>query len=289
MKDKRVFGVIGVLLGALAMPVHAISVAVAYSTINDFGVSFSAGTPFFSGFTFSNDAAADSLGGVGAADLMDAPAACVGACSGFDNDFVQHGQSNNDAYSYGDALIANADVLNANGSASVIGDVLVGAGIAYASGANVMSARMYNVTPGSAINFSFDADLFLLTAMDQGGSASANSFFNITLLDGFNNTVFEWLPNGSVDTVVGGIEHADPFSLNTGIAFDSAYNQTVDSFSASTNVLAGGTYKLNIKMETKVNANAVIGPTSVVPVPAAIWLFISGVMGLVAASRYKKM
>lgn len=287
MKNKGLILAMGALMGVLTTPASALSIATSYTTIDSLSVGFSTTGAFLSGFSFSNDAASDGISGEGGADRYDAPAACVGACVSFENEFYQHVQTANAAY--GDAQVVSADLLTGSGAASAIAEVITGAGIAYASGANVFTGYMYNVAPATVIDFSFNADLFMNTVAGTDGLASANTFFNITLRDGLGATVFEWLPDGSLLTSpMGGVESYDPFSLNTGITFNSLYDPAADFFSASTNALVGGSYRLNIKMENKVNAFDVLGPHVVVPLPGAVWLFATGLIGMLSISRRKK-
>ncbi|NOX09017.1 MAG: hypothetical protein GXP22_05935 [Gammaproteobacteria bacterium] len=287
MKNKGLILAMGALMGVLTTPANALSLATSYTLIDELAVSFSPTDAFFSGFSFSNDAASDGISGEGNADRYDAPAACIGACASFENEFYQHTQTADTAY--GDAQVISAGLSVGTGAASSIGEVITGAGIAYASGANVFTGYMFGVAPGTEIDFSFNAELFMNTVAGTDGFASANSFFNISLRNSSGATVFEWLPDGSsVTGPMGGTELYDPFSLNTGITFNSLYDQSADFFRASTNALAGGSYRLNIKMENKVNAFDVVGPNVVVPLPAAAWLFASGLVGLFATSRRKK-
>ena len=67
--------------------------------------------------------------------------------------------------------------------------------------------------------------------------------------------------------------------FNLGIAGNTTYDPLSGFFSAQTGPLAGGNYTLNIKMENQSNASAVV------PVPAAVWLFGSGLVALAGITR----
>ncbi len=119
-----------------------------------------------------------------------------------------------------------------------------------------------------------------------GLSNAANMFFNISLTNG-GGEVFSWSRGGVDDGIdgvkgtVGGTEYSDPFTLNYGITGNTIFDPVAGFFSAEINNLPGGSYTLNIKMENQVNGAAVV------PVPAAVWLFGSGLLGLIGVARKK--
>ena len=282
------FHLLGVMcLGASVATgsVSAASVALSLNEITNFSMS-SAGVTF-SGFTFSNDTAATEDGGTGGADTDDAPAACIGDCAGWENEFFAHTPSITE-FSYGDAQILSDDVLNANGAASSIGEVVVNNGIAHASGSNVLTSIALNVDDSAPVlSFSFYADALMQTSVSGTGlSSAANMFFNISLTNG-TGEVFSWTPDGVDDDIngvkgsIGGTENDDPFNLNYGIIGNTTFDPVAALFSAETNSLPSGSYTLNIKMENQVNGAAVV------PVPAAVWLFGSGLLGLIGVARKK--
>jgi hypothetical protein len=233
-------------------------------------------------FTFSNDTAATESGGTGGVDTMNAPAACVGDCVGWEDEFQSHAPYSVE-FSYGDAQIINDNVLKGTGEASSIGEVVVTDGIAHAAGSNVMTSTL-KLGDSSKLAFSFVADPLMQTSISdiELGSSAANMFFNISITDDSNNKVFSWSPDGTKGGIVGGIESSDPFDLNYGITGNTVYDPTARLFSAETDALSAGLYTLNIKMENQANGAAVV------PLPAAIWLFGSGLLGLVAMARRKK-
>jgi hypothetical protein len=255
----------GLSLVTFSNSVSAASIAVSVSEITSFNMGASAGSINFTGFTFSNDTAATEGGGTGGADMTDAPAACIGDCIGRNNDF-NPSASYSSEFSYGDAQILNADVQAGAAAASSIGELVVVDGIAHASGSNVMTSISLSVVQDTLLDFSFDADAYMMTSVTGTGlSSAANMFFNISLMDASNNSVFSWSPE----------------ELNQGIAGSSDYS-FFGALSYSSAALDAGNYTLNIKMENQVNGAAVV------PVPAAVWLFGSGLLGLVGIARRTK-
>jgi hypothetical protein len=270
-------------VSAIATPALAASVALSVNEINNFLMSSSTGGFTFSGFTFSNDTAATEDGGTGGADMMDAPAACIGGdCASWENEFFSHTPSTAE-FSYGDAQIKNTDVLGGNGEASAIGEVVVNDGIAHASGSNVLTSVFLDVQVSTIIDFYFNADALLQTSISGAGiSSAANMAFNISLTDPLNVAVFSWSPDGAAGGIFGGTEISDAFDMNYGITGTTTYDPGSGVFRAMTDSLAAGQYTLNIKMENQANA------ASVVPVPPALWLFGSGLLGLAGISRRRR-
>ncbi len=269
-KNFLTAAVMGLALGTACNSAMAASVALSVNEITNFSMSSTSGTISMTGFTFSNDTAATESGGTGGANTMDAPAACIGDCVGWDNQFYSHTPSAAE-FSYGDAKISNVDILSGTGAASSIGEVVVNDGIAHASGSNVLTSIFLNisdVTTTTMLDFGFDVNALMQTSVSGTGlSSAANMFFNITLTDDadpMGPAVFSWSPE----------------ALNLGIAANNSYKY-IGSLGAMTAEIAGGAYTLNIKMENQVNAAAVV------PVPAAVWLFGSGLLALAGIARRK--
>lgn len=261
----------------------ASSYAVSTNSITGFDLNLPLGSTFHS-LTFSGDIAVslgDLTGGQADIDKLDADKACVGAyCAGFNNSFVFHGASPYPGYAYGDALIGNSNVLGGTGAASSIGEATAFDGIAGAAGANTMIAS-FTLGAADSLSFSFLSDLYLNTQLGSGGLfAKSDSGMHITIWQGLTK-VFEWAPNGTAGGIFNGSEISDPFNLNSGIAGNMTYDPLADTFSAMTDTLAAGTYTMKIRMD---NSAAV----SAVPVPAALPLFGSGVLALMALMRRKR-
>ncbi|WJW75856.1 VPLPA-CTERM sorting domain-containing protein [Thiohalobacter sp. IOR34] len=249
--------VAGFSLQAQAASVYAVSL----NEITNFSMSVDSGSVSFSSFTFSNDSASMSSLGTASSDPLDAPAACIGApCAGYDNDFVVHGAVGGD-YTYADAQIINTDVLNGNGAASAIAESHVSSGTGFAQASNTLISTAFSVGSGGAtVSFSFDAAPYLQTLV-SGGSAASNLSLSI-----FLTKYGDSAPSYA----------ATPFSI--GIASNEEYNPATPITVSDSAALAAGDYALNITMSQMVNVSAV-------PVPAAVWLFASGLVGLVGVAR----
>ena len=284
-------GIAAALAMAAVVPgtTFAASYAVSINQITNFDMWVTGGTLSPLTFSFSNDSAALNEVGASNVHVMDAPAACVGsACTAWQNDFVPHSSVTTN-FSYGDAQILSLPTLGGTegtkGAASAIGETYAGNGIGYGSGGNTLTA-FFSVNADSAgtqLHFEFDAKLLMETIMGSGDpGVAANSFMQITLSSS-SGYLFQWAPNGAADGIVGGTEHSDPFSLNRGISGTDSISATTLSpgflgFHAVTEGLAMGNYTLNISMTQTANVSAV-------PVPAAVWLLGSGLLGLVAVAR----
>lgn len=264
-----------------AAPALASSYAVSSNQITNFSMWTTDGSISPFSFTFSNDAAA--LNNIGASNVnsMDASGACVGAaCSGWQNLFTPH-TGVLSAFSYGDALISSLPTVTGGlGAASAIGETRANAGIGYGTGGNTMMASFNVETAGTQLHFDFDANLIMQTilgASDLG--AAASSAMQITI-NGPSSYQFLWTPNGATGGITGGSEVSDPFSLNQGIAGTDSFSAVSSStgFHAMTAALAIGSYSMNISMNQTANVSAV-------PVPAAAWLFGTGLLGLVGVAR----
>lgn len=258
----------------------ASSYAVSYNTISGFSLAFGGGAGNLTPFTFSVDAALTTYGVDAGLSVMDAPAACVN-CS-YNNDFASHGTATE--YAYGDAMIANSNVQNGVGAASSIGEVSAfnSAGAAYGSNTMVASFSV-GTTPGS-LSFGFLSSPYMSVALTSGGeSANANQLMSISIFHGLSK-VFEWKPDGISGNAFGGNDSADPFTLNSSLMANSLFNPGSGNFAAITNSLSTGTYTMKITMANYVSATS----TAVVPLPAAAWLFGSGLLALVGLAKRKK-
>lgn len=278
--------VLAASMTAASMPVFASSYAVSLNQITNFNLWATGGSINLLNFTFSNDAAALNVVGASNVNAMDAAGACVGtACVGWQNQFSSHSGVTT-AFSYGDAQILSIPTLSGGlGAASAIGETRATAGVGYGVGGNTMMAS-FNVTPtnvGTQLHFDFDATLLMQTILGAGDlGAAASSMMQITI-NGPSGYQFLWTPDGAVavtGAITGGTEYTDPFSLNQGIAGTDYFLASSGSpgFHAVTAGLAAGSYSMNITMTQTANVSAV-------PIPAAAWLFGSGLVGLAAVAR----
>jgi len=258
----------------------ASSYAVSYNTISGFSLAFGGGAGGLTPFTFSVDAALTTYGVDAGLSMMDAPAACVN-CS-YNNSFTSHGTATE--YGYGDALILNANVQGGVGAASSIGEVSAFNSAGLAVGSNTMTATFtVSGTPGS-VSFGFLSSPYMSTMLAAGGvSANANQLMSVSINKGLTN-VFSWRPDGILGNAFGGTESADPFTLNSSLTANALFAPGSGSFAAATNSLSTGTYTLKITMANYVNATS----ATVVPLPAAAWLFGSGLLGMAGLARSRK-
>lgn len=242
----------------VATPVFASSYAVSVNQISNFNIDFVGGSGSLSPFTFSNSSAATEGGGTGAVDTMDAAASCL-FCS-FDNEFYAHSTAGG-AFSYGDAQILDTAVIPGTGSANAIGEAYTLSGIGYGSGSNSMSATL-SVSSGTQVSFGFNADMFMQTWLSAGGQSAFASSSMVVMLETLGGgAILDWAPA----------------ALNAQIGPNDSRSVSA-AFTTSTGALAAGNYLLTIQMTQVANVSAV-------PVPAALWLFGSGLIGLVGVAR----
>lgn len=273
-------GAILVLAAGAELPndAQASSYAVSYDTISGFTLTFGGGAGGLSPFTLSVDASITSYGLDGGISLKDAPAACLN-CS-YSNSFAAHGSGAE--YAYGDAQIVSRQVLAGIGAASSIGEISAFNSVGLAGGSNTMLAT-FTVTGSGTASFDFDATPYMNTAITADGvSADAHQLMYISISQGLTK-VFEWAPDGALGSVFGGIESADPFSLNSAVTGNVLFNPGNGTFSAITNNLSSGTYGLKITMANYVSATG----ATVVPLPMTAWLLGSGLVPLLALGRRK--
>lgn len=266
---------VGVSGGACAS-----SYAVSYNTISGFSLAFGGGAGNLSPFTLSVDASVTTYGLDGGLNMKDAPAACLNCV--YSNSFTSHGSATE--YAYGDAQIVSRNVLAGIGAASSIGEISAFNSTGLSGGSNTMLASFsVSGSPGT-VNFDFQSVPYMNTLLAPGGvSANANQLMFISISQG-STKIFEWRPDGAAGNVLGGVEKSDPFALNSSIGGSASFNPGSGYFEATTNSLAPGTYSLQITMANYVSASS----TTVVPLPAAVWLFGSGLLGLVGLARSTK-
>lgn len=237
--------------------------AVSTTSITGFTMGFDTTKATLKPNTFAGDTA--ELNGVedGYGALKDAQAVCLD-CT-YTNEFYAHNA--NDAFAYGDAQIHKTSVLSGTGAASSIGEAsLLTAGTGHGYGTNTMTGT-WTSSVAQSVTFSFSATSYM-NAMTSGAgdSATAYSQMYITLVQG-GTEFFRWAPgdlNKSL-TATGAV----PYSLGP-----SYFTMTTDSLQA-------GTYSLVIAMKNEATVSAV-------PVPAAVWLLGSGLIGLIGVARRKE-
>lgn len=248
---------------------NASAYAVSTTSITGFTVRFDTAKATLLRNTFAGDTA--ELNGVedGYGALKDAQAVCLN-CT-YSNEFYAHNA--NDTYAYGDTKITNTSVVVSNtnplsgtGAASSIGEAsLLTAGTGHGYGINTMTGTWTNSVEQS-VTFSFFATSYMnAMASGAGDSAIAYSQMYISLVKG-GTEAFRWAPGNLNQSLIA--TDAVPYSLGS-----SYFTMTTDSLQA-------GTYSLVIAMKNEAKVSAV-------PVPAAVWLLGSGLLGLVGVARRK--
>ncbi len=283
MFHKRLFPAVSAIVVAAGLVYNGASWASSYAVSTNSITGFSiTGISALNDFTISGDFSVSlgALPGIEAhLSAQDAAPSCLGTyCSSYNNSFLSHGVSPSPGYAYADAAIQDPDVLAGTGSASAIGEVTVYDGAAGSASTNAMHA-FFSLTSAGAVNFSFNALPFMSTQLLPGGTGASSTIGMGITIKKFGNTVFQWVPDG----VEVGTEQ-DPFSLNYTMGSNLTYNPGSGFFSIGTNLLAGS-YTLDIAM---INAAAATS-TTVVPVPAALPLFGSGVIALMALARRSRV
>lgn len=162
-----------------------------------------------------------------------------------------------------------------------------------------------NLQEATAFSFSFQADPYLfaeITADSAVGGALAALSVSFTISNS-TGAVFTWSPDGSLEGAggvggsVGGVETADPFSLNTNVPASTIGDQVLydpcgngaptgvidrgcvagsNVFSATTGLLAAGSYTISLNM----TENVVVNSLQAVPAPGVLALFGLALAGL---------
>lgn len=268
-----------ILMVSASMPVSALasSYTVSYNTISSFTLGFGGGAGNLSPFTFSVDAALTDYGAEAGLSMKDAPAACLN-CN-YNNSFMAHGSATE--YAYGDARIGNTNVQGGVGAARSIGEVSAFDSGGLAFGSNTMLANFTVSGTSGTVSFGFVSTPYMNTMLTPGGvSAVANELMSISINQGLTK-VFEWKPDGVLGNALGGTESADPFTLNSSLSGNALFAPGSGNFAAITNNLSAGTYSLKITMANYISADSM----TVVPIPAAVWLFGSGLIFLWTVGR----
>lgn len=222
-------------------------------------------------------------------DALDAPMSCRGfGCVGLsENNF----SLNPPQLAKGDALIA-ADLMAARNDALVN---LIGPDVGAASGSNALEATV-RLAAIDRLFFRFTDSPFLVATVAADATpqsrATARLSFELSVSSlGGGGVVFSWRPDGQPGGVggpVGGVETADPTSLNeslvqTGPGARPNYVPGAMGFAANTNLLVPGDYSIQIDMDESVDADYAVAPE-----PTSLVLLGSGALGLAAVARPRR-
>lgn len=262
MKIKNILFATGLAITGLfttsshAAPIYAVS----YTNISDFGISTTSGTASVSGFSFSNSTVLNNSGDVASSadfgSTSDAGSSCIGNCSTFNNEFSSHTES---GFIYADALVGSTNINGNTGAASAIAEANISSGWATAAASNSFTGGLINIGSGGAdISFSFLLDEYLEVSGD--GIGTAWSSFGLTI----DNLIAPAL---------------SPTGYNIG-PISSGSASFSDIITTDSIHLTEGTHSISIAMNNNINLTTV-------PVPAAVWLFGSGLIGLASIAKRK--
>ena len=221
-----------------------------------------------------------------------------------DGDFADNGAPVSVSYNSTD-LNANASFTGAPGgvsTASASADASQPGDFRYA-GANTYRGQVFEATQDGRILFSIDA-MSSLSGSSSGpfsgatGGTSAQlfvfdtevfiqAFLDEYAINGGNQDAAEVAAEAAAQQAVGYVDRfwaIDNYGCSD-VACDPASNLS-GQLTKGFDVIAGNTYFVELELEAI--ADAFGGTPAVVPVPAAVWLFGSGLLGLVGVARRKK-
>jgi len=286
---------------------HATGLAYAALEINDFAIYHSGIAPGVLGtqyavtdFTVLNVGnsggtqalltgfAPVSFGTAGVAGPVDVVQSCIGiGCPG-QNSFGQTGAGH---FARADMNLGGQIITPPLGSTATANTVSELRLTSSASGGpnvgTVGTTSGFRLAVADSIIFDFDAitDLLVgITGIDEAGNMLASNSFSISITDGLGNTVFEWTPDGTVNTAItGGTEYSDGSDLTRSISYaippnplgTTVYSPGEQHFRAETGLLAAGVdYTLSISHNS--TTNGVLR----VPEPATLGLLGLGILAL---------
>ena len=216
--------------------------------------------------------------------------------------YTQFGQTAT-SYSWADAIIRTEQTVTPGSSISAQNAAegnIRGNGSATSqasnSSTNALSFTAVLGAPGT-INFSFIANPYMEFALGAealfGSRVNANLDFNVSIRDLSSNlVVFSWSPDGVINAVggtVGGVELFDTQDLNgsigttiAGVSGNFSPSNAFTNFSATSNLLAAGTYDLNV------NVNESQAVQLRVPEPGSLALLGLSLAGLAFTRRRKQ-
>jgi len=255
-------GKITLLSIVLTAPVisNASTYAISTTSIDNFSVSGG----LVSGWTFSQNMAINGTTVLANGDSLNAPASCIN-CT-YDDSFMPHGIGA--SFTYSDALISSTDLNGGTGAASSIAEIYSGNGISGSATSSNSMMGLLDIADTGTVTFNFDVNYYLEVLTSNSDSGYANMSFDLGLYAFGSN--------------VNLLDSDAAASMFLGIGPTNGLADTGTSGSVAID-LAAGSYNLDIEMTQNVATTV-----SAVPVPAAVWLFGSGLIGLAGFARRKK-
>lgn len=159
----------------------------------------------------------------------------------------------------------------------------------------LLATVSFSLTQGQAVGVAFDIDQFLKALVTAGSafgsSAQASSGWSINLSDSTGNTLFDWTPDGVLNSsIVGGVEIEDDCDMTRTLGAQIPGQNAQYNCQGSANALTSFTldasqfYTLNLRHES--TADASLG-ASRIPEPATLGLLGLGLVGMGAVARRK--
>lgn len=186
------------------------------------------------------------------------------------------------------SLAANSAAANVTGSAMAEGAGLIGN-----SGLHSMNARGWSneVTDyfsfGFSIDSGYEADLSSLSLGTRSSGSGPGTLGLFYSGDGFTNSLYTFNQSGGSNFVYSIVDLSSLQDLTGAIEFRISQIGTVSAGGGVTG--STGTFRVANYYDGANNTNfAITGDISPVPVPAAIWLLGSGLIGLAGVARKRK-
>jgi len=234
-----------------------------------------------------------------------------GPCGGTANPIYAedtfYGAANHDIFVVSPPFVIDQSLNDAAGSGRGIVDLSTGILKASATAASsspqftttATGNDLFNLgglTPGSlaSVSATLTANGFILVTQ-EGASAQTHAFLSgSSIPSSFDGHTYQGFsnPSGSsqvpLNTLVPiSLTTTDTFSVTVGTPFDLAYALRLDTnYGTQLDFLSTAQLSFTLPQGATISSQ---GGFSVVPLPAAVWLFGSGLLGLVGVARRKKM
>ena len=306
---KTYLAIAATALMAASAVAQADSSATSYNEVSNLLISVTPGISIGSSANNSSSLACmpnSNCASGGGAGVTDAAASQIGWAGYVQNSYL----TNSDpglSYVVADASIDSEQLLGdpfTQARAFTQGQLVTSA-TATGNARNSSATVVFDVGTAASLSFAFDADPYLRAFLSSNSipnaQADANMSLSVNLYNSANALVFNWAPDGQAGNITGGSETRDPFSLNIGLTalvgnggplvYDPTgctFGTAGGCFAATTNILAAGTYTLNLSMQQGIN---LVSSVSAVPEPETYGMLLSGLalLGFVARRKAKQV